>query len=68
MNVSKEDLLMVAKHALHYTNLLVSQCDSWLPEGEECDIPNGDEEWHSKENKKSLIRKVSQRIQKSLNP
>lgn len=67
MNESKEDLLRVVKHALHYTNLLVSQCDNWLPEEDKCNIPNGDEEWYSKENKKSLIRKVSQRIQKSIN-
>jgi len=30
----RDDILATAEHALYYTNLLIKQCDSWLPEEE----------------------------------
>ena len=32
--MTKDEFLALAEHAHHYTNLLIKQCDSWLP-GEE---------------------------------
>jgi hypothetical protein len=29
---NKEEIIAIAEHALHYTNLLIEQCNSWLPE------------------------------------
>jgi len=30
----KEDILRRAENLLHYNNLLIEQCDKWLPEEE----------------------------------
>jgi len=31
---AKEKMIALAEHTLHYTELLIKQCDSWLPEEE----------------------------------
>jgi hypothetical protein len=31
MDDKKKEILQTAEHALHYTELLIQQCDSWLP-------------------------------------
>ena len=33
-NNIKETILKCAERLLHYTNLLIEQCDNWLPEEE----------------------------------
>ena len=37
MNVNKttnKEVIALAEHAKYYTDLLIKQCDNWLPEGE----------------------------------
>jgi len=29
--MTKDEFLALAEHALHYMDLLIKQCDSWLP-------------------------------------
>jgi hypothetical protein len=33
-NITKDEILSLSKHAIHYTNLFIKQCNSWLSEEE----------------------------------
>jgi len=31
---TKKEIIALAEHTMYYTDLLIKQCDSWLPEDE----------------------------------
>lgn len=68
MNTRKEDILIIAKHALHYADLFIDQCDNWLPEEGKHNTPDEGKRCKSEINKKrvnlrskflQLIRKIT---------
>jgi len=46
----KKEIIALAEHAMHYTDLLIKQCNSWLPENE--GVKNMEIQMKKRDNKK----------------